>query len=29
MSSVKALCNYVLIRDCNKVVLLDIFKLSN
>jgi NAD-dependent SIR2 family protein deacetylase len=28
VSSVKALCDYVLIRDCDKVVPLDIFKLS-
>jgi NAD-dependent SIR2 family protein deacetylase len=29
MWSVKALCDYVLIGDCDKVVPLDIFKLSN
>jgi NAD-dependent SIR2 family protein deacetylase len=29
VSSVKALCDYVLIGDCDKVVPLDIFKLSN
>jgi NAD-dependent SIR2 family protein deacetylase len=29
MSSVKALCDYVLIGDCEEVVPLDIFKLSN
>jgi hypothetical protein len=29
VSSVIALCDYVLIGDCNKVVPLDIFKLSN
>ena len=28
-SSMKALCDYVLIGDCDKVVPLDIFKLSN
>jgi hypothetical protein len=27
--SAKALCDYVLIRDCDKVVPLDIFKFSN
>jgi hypothetical protein len=29
MWSVKSLCDYVLIGDCDKVVSLDIFKLSN
>ena len=29
VSSVKAFCDYVLIGDCDKVVPLDIFKLSN
>ena len=29
MSSVRALCDYVLIGECDKVVPLDIFKLSN
>jgi NAD-dependent SIR2 family protein deacetylase len=29
MWSVKSLCDYVLIGDCDKVVPLDIFKLSN
>lgn len=28
-ASVKALCDYVLVGDCGKVVPLDIFKLSN
>jgi NAD-dependent SIR2 family protein deacetylase len=29
VSSLKALCDYVLIGDCDKIVPLDIFKLSN
>ena len=29
MWSVKSLCDYVLIGDCDKVIPLDIFKLSN
>ena len=29
MSSIRALCDYVLIGDCDKIVPLDIFKLSN
>lgn len=29
MRSVKFLCNYVFIKDCDKVIPLDIFKLSN
>ena len=29
MWSIKSLCDYVLIRDCDKVIPLDMFKLSN
>jgi len=29
MWSVKSLCDYILIRDCDKVIPLNIFKLSN
>jgi hypothetical protein len=29
MWDVKSLCDYILIEDCDKVIPLDIFKLSN